>query len=99
MKKPTQRQLARYARLKLGSGCYLNRSVHSAESLECDTINFARVAGFTDEFDPHFPVDEEELNCLANDALYFLNELETRVGYFWTFNDNSLFLMENGGLD
>lgn len=76
-------------------GCYIDQSAGDANRLNRRTISFAEAYGFKADFD--LKEDDEDysqiLSELADDAVSFLNDLETRSFMCWQFEDNSLFLM------
>lgn len=78
----------------LGVGCYVDCSADSADTCNERTIAFARDYGF--EHAPLPPEDAEDysqaLSETGDDALEYLNGLETRSFMYWKFEDNSLFL-------
>lgn len=77
-------------------GCYVDESSGSADDCNLRTIQFAQSYGFkTDGNIDVSDLDEgdEILSEIADDAVSFLNEQETRPHMFWTHDDNSLFLL------
>lgn len=83
-------------------GIYIDCSAFSADDLNQQTVNnFAVRFGF--QFDCAEIPDEETSpadfsqywNDLGDDAVTYLNGLETRDGYYWEFDDNSLFLRDS----
>lgn len=76
-------------------GCYVDESSGSADDCNLRTIQFAQGYGFkTDGNIDVSDLDEgdEILSEIADDAVSFLNEQETRPFMYWTHEDNSLFL-------
>ncbi len=79
-------------------GCYVDESAGSADDCNRRTIEFAQDYGFTVDNEEYEELVEEEnksewLSETADEALDFLNDLETRSFMSWQFEDNSLFLM------
>ena len=80
-------------------GCYVDTSSQSADDCNQRTIKFAEGYGFESGLasDESQQGDEGEwsqlLSEVADRAVDFLNELETRSFLFWQFEDNSLFLL------
>lgn len=77
-------------------GCYVDESAGSADDCNERTIEFAQDYGFN----PGEPLPEEDnedrsdvLTEIADNAIDFLNEQETRSFMYWTHDDNSLFLV------
>jgi hypothetical protein len=75
-------------------GCYVDESCGSADNCNERTIEFAQGYGF----DAGEEIEDDEdrsqnLSEIADSAVSFLNELETRSFMSWTFEDNSLFLI------
>jgi hypothetical protein len=66
-------------------GCYQDGACHSATEMDVFVIELARAYGW-DNTDPA-DAEDEFLNELANEAIEFLNSLETRDGYFWAFEN------------
>lgn len=80
-------------------GCYIDESAGSADECNERTIQFAESYGFTYEnighlSDPNSDWYSETLSEIADDAVDYLNTLETRDGYYWEFYDNSLYLRD-----
>lgn len=75
-------------------GCYVDESAGSADECNLRTIRFAQAYGFAgyglgnEQYE-----DSEWLSETADEAVSFLNDLETRSFMSWSFEDNSLFLM------
>ncbi len=80
-------------------GCYVDESSGSADDCNRRTIEFAQAYGFDPELDldPDSEAESEDysqnLSEAGDDAVAFLNELETRSFMSWQFEDNSLFLI------
>jgi hypothetical protein len=86
------------ARIKYGAptiGCYVDASACSADDCNLRTIRFAQNYGFDDGALP--ALDSEDysqfLSDAGDDAVTYLNDIETRSFMYWTFEDNSLFLV------
>jgi hypothetical protein len=76
-------------------GCYIDESAGSADDCNLRTIQFAASYGFAAGSLPDGDSEDysEALSDMADNAVMFLNDLETRSFMYWTFDDNSLFLM------
>lgn len=82
-------------------GCYIDESAGSSDDCNLRTIEFAEAYGF--EHEPLPEADREEdaddysqtLSGVAEDAVNFLNDHNETPFAFWTFEDNSLFLVAN----
>ena len=81
-------------------GCYIDESAGSANDCNRRTIEFAKAYGFEHGDDmPDADADDtaddysQWLSETGDEAVSFLNELETRSFMSWQFEDNSLFLM------
>lgn len=78
-------------------GCYVDESAGSADDCNRRTIEFAEDYGFdAGEWQEELSESDEDysqsLSELADKAIDFLNEQETRSFMYWMFDDNSLFL-------
>lgn len=83
-----------YASEKLTVGCHIDESAGSADDCNRRTIEFAQQYGFNPE--PEWESEDYEyLSEVGDDAVAFLNDLETRPYMYWTFEDNSLYLAAN----
>lgn len=78
-------------------GCNVDESSGSADDCNRRTVQFAQGYGF--KFDDSLPdycpgneTREDAMSELADEAVSFLNEQETRSFMYWTHEDNSLFL-------
>ena len=94
---PNKDQLDRYTQRNLEPGRYIDCSAYSVDRLNVRVIQFARSEGFSDKYSPDLPLDLEDRDWCASDALEFLGRLEQRDGYYWELNDNSLFLRSGEG--
>jgi len=77
-------------------GCYIDESAGSVTDGCRRTIDFAAAYGFSGIGENY---EDEFLGEISDEAVDFLNGLETRDKYYWLVDDNSLFLMildENG---
>lgn len=76
-------------------GCYVDASAQSADTCNLRTIQFAEAYGFTYEALPAEDTEDygQILSETGDDAVEFLNDLETRSFMSWQFEDNSLFLL------
>lgn len=85
-------------------GCYIDESAGSADDCNKRTIDFAEGYGFEHEPIPDDSGDDNDCDCedsdrsqllseIADDAVDYLNSLETRSFMSWGFDDNSLFLV------
>ena len=79
-------------------GCYIDESAGGADACNERTIKFAEDYGFDagewqDELDETSEDYGQELSEIADNAVEFLNGLETRSFMYWQFEDNSLYLM------
>lgn len=75
-------------------GCYVDCSAFSAQYLNERICNLAEAYGFDIPLSRGDCDEFEFWNELADEAVDFLNELETREGYSWEIADNSLFLLQ-----
>ncbi len=78
-------------------GCYVDASCGPADECNERTIKLAESYGFeAGEWQEEIGEDDEGgqfLSELADKAIDYLNDLETRSFMSWQFEDNSLFLM------
>lgn len=84
----------RYSSAELQAGCYVDASAQSADDCNKRTIDFAEDWGFETLYDTEAE-DGEGLSEIADAALEHLNDLEQRPNYWWEFEDNSLFLVND----
>lgn len=73
-------------------GCYIDESAGSADDCNRRTIEFAQAYGFKPGRGV-WQMGSEGLSWVGDKAVEFLNDLETRTALYWTFEDNSLFLV------
>ena len=80
------------------TGCYVDESCGSADDCNSRTIEFAQEYGFAPQDMPDEDSEDysEIISEIADEAVDFLNSLEDRDGMYWTFDDNSLFLTDDG---
>lgn len=77
-------------------GCYVDESSGSADDCNRRTVGFAMLYGFLHELRLHNEEDSSQvLSETADEAIDYLNELETRSYVVWLHKDNSLFLVAN----
>jgi len=76
---------------KLEPGCYCDCSALSAQTLNERIVALAEAYGFDNVGSP-VRDDFDVWNEAADEAVDYLNGLETRPGMYWTIDDNSLFL-------
>lgn len=80
-------------------GCYVDESHGSADDCNRRTIEFAEQYGFETGAGFKSLSEEDEdysqfLSEEADEAVNYLNDnCESRIGLYWVFEDNSLFLM------
>lgn len=74
-------------------GCYIDESAGSADDCNRRTIELAQAYGFTSEDLTDGWEESEFLSEIGDNAIDYLNTLETRSFMYWMFEDNSLFLM------
>lgn len=86
-----------------GTGCYIDESHGSADECNARTIDFAIAHGFSYAGNIEDEKDSEDfsqiLSEIADDAVDYLNECETRDGFYWTFEDNSLYLLNENEIE
>lgn len=71
-------------------GCYVDESAGSADDCNIRTVEFAQEYGFKPGRNWR---TSEYLSEIGDDAVSYLNDLETRSYMYWEFEDNSLFLI------
>lgn len=80
-------------------GCYVDENHGSADDCNRRTIKFAMAYGFTVDATELIDCEPDDLSQtlseISDDAVEFLNDLETRSFLYWTHEDNSLFLTAN----
>lgn len=75
-------------------GCYVDESSGSADDCNRRAIEFAQDYGFKPRRGV-WQMGSEGLSWVADEALGYLNDLESRSFMCWIFDDNSLFLSAN----
>jgi hypothetical protein len=68
-------------------GLYFDGGLRSAGETDVEVIRLAEQYGFT--FEGEADPDYEFINEIADEAIDFLNSLETREGYSWGFGENA----------
>ena len=76
-------------------GCYVDCGHLSAQELNERICDFAGAYGFDVPLSRGDCEEFEFWNELADEAVEFLNDHEDRDTFWWTVEDNSLFLVES----
>lgn len=83
----------RYYTRNFQPGCYVDGSHASIEAATEWFIHFAKPFGFEPAGKFTGKLDIEDAFELTYEVVDFLNRLETRDGYYWEVDDNSLCLV------
>jgi hypothetical protein len=70
------------------SGLYFDAGVRTATEMDEEIIQLAEAYGWVDG-PANVDEDCEWLNEVSDEAIDYLNSLETRDGYYWEYGDNA----------